>query len=184
MQRNGIRSRGLIDQFESIEIDVKKACEIVGDELVKKGLFEDAVKLYDLAGVSTQVVEILVHIVIKFTFLIHIFEMFLQIEEQCLRYLSILLSPVVHQTGKKGSLRERLYLKALEFTERYADVELHCDSNIRATFFALRDLVKFFDEYHEQKYQLALETLGQLKLVPLSTNELEICVNNFKRFVF
>lgn len=52
MQRNGIRSRGLIDQFESIEIDVRKACEIVGDELVKKGLFEDAIKLYDLAGVS------------------------------------------------------------------------------------------------------------------------------------
>lgn len=108
-----------------------------------------------------------------------------QIEEQCLRYLSILLSPVVHQTVKKGSLRERLYLKALEFTERYADAEFHCDSNIRATFFALRDLVKFFDEYHEQKYQLALETLNKLKLVPLSMNDLEICVNNFKRcFLF
>lgn len=54
MQRNGIRSRGLIDQFESIEIDVRKACELVGDELVKRGLFEDAVKVYDLAGVSFQ----------------------------------------------------------------------------------------------------------------------------------
>lgn len=52
MQRNGIRSRGLIDQFESIEIDVRKSCELVADELVKRGLFEDAVKLYDLAGVS------------------------------------------------------------------------------------------------------------------------------------
>lgn len=80
-------------------------------------------------------------------------------------------------------MRERLYVKALEFSERYADTELHCDSNIRATFSTLRDLVKFFDEYHEQKYQLALETLRLLKLVPLSMNELEICVNNFKRFV-
>lgn len=94
-----------------------------------------------------------------------------------------MLSPVVHQTGKKGSLRERLYIKALELTERYADTELHCDSNIRATFSTLRDLVKFFDEYNDQKYQLALETLRNLKLVPLSMNELEICVNNFKRFV-
>lgn len=100
-----------------------------------------------------------------------------------MRYLSILLSPVVHQISKRDSLRERLYLKALEFTERYSDTELHCDSNIRATFFALRDLVKFFDEYHEKKYQLALEILSQLKLVPLSTNDLEICVNNFKRYV-
>lgn len=52
MQRNGIRSRGLIDQFESIEVDPRKACEMVADELVKKGLFEDAIKLFDLAGVS------------------------------------------------------------------------------------------------------------------------------------
>lgn len=58
MQRNGIRSRGLIDQFESVEIDVKKSCEIVGDELVKKGLFEDAVKLYDLADVSVTFIKL------------------------------------------------------------------------------------------------------------------------------
>lgn len=51
MQRSNIRSRGLIDQFE---IDVRKACEMVADELVKKGLFEDAVKLYDLSEVVTS----------------------------------------------------------------------------------------------------------------------------------
>lgn len=95
--------------------------------------------------------------------------------------MSILLSQVVHQTSKKGSLRELLYQKARELTERYADTESHCDSNIRATFSTLRDLVKFFDEYHEQKYQLALETLNKLKLVPLNVNELEQCVSNFKR---
>lgn len=180
MQPNGNRSRGLIDQFESIEIDVRKACEIVGDELVKKGLFEDAVKLYDLAGVSINTLKLQFQFQKKKNAKSNI----LQIEEQCLRYLSILLSPVVHQTGKKGSLRDRLYLKALEFSQRYADTELHCDSNIRATFFTLRDLVKFFDQYHEQKYQLALETLSQLKLVPLSTSDLELCVNNFKRYTF
>lgn len=52
IQRNGIRSHGLIDQFKSIEIDPRKVCEIVADELVKKGLFEDAIKMFDLAGVS------------------------------------------------------------------------------------------------------------------------------------
>lgn len=95
--------------------------------------------------------------------------------------MSILLSPVVHQTSKKDSLRERLYMKALEFSERYADSEHHCDSGIRATFLVLRDLVKFFDEYQAQKYQLALETLEQLKLVPLKISDMELCVNNFKR---
>lgn len=67
MQRNGIRSRGLIDQFESIEIDVRKACGLVGDELIKRGLFEDAIKLYDLAGVSLKIIFII--FILKFSFL-------------------------------------------------------------------------------------------------------------------
>lgn len=53
MQEGGIRSQGLIDQFESIDVDPRKACEMVAEELVKKGLYEDAIKLYDLAGVSS-----------------------------------------------------------------------------------------------------------------------------------
>lgn len=52
LQPNRVRSAGLIDQFESIDVDPRKACEMVAEELVKKGLFEDAIKLFDLAGVS------------------------------------------------------------------------------------------------------------------------------------
>lgn len=184
MLENNTRSRGLIDQFESIDIDVRKCCEMVADELVKKGLFEDAVKLYDLAEVRlpsnfSKKLSVLSIDLVLTVFCVNNFE---QNEQQCLHYLSVLLSPVVHQVSKKGSLRERLYVKALEYSKRYSDTP-HCDSHTRATFSTLRDLVKFFDEYHEQKYQLALETLTQLKLVPLHVNDLEICVNNFKRFV-
>lgn len=88
---------------------------------------------------------------------------------------------MVHQPNKKGSLRERLYFKALEITDRYAGTNSQCDAKVRATFTTLRELVKFFDEYHEQKYQLGLETLAELKLVPLSMNDLDTCVTNFKR---
>lgn len=52
IQSGGMRSRGLIDQFESVNIDARRACEMVADELVNKGLFEDAIQLFDLAGVS------------------------------------------------------------------------------------------------------------------------------------
>lgn len=55
----GIRSQGLIDQFESIDVDPRKACEMVAEELVKKGLYEDAIKLYDLAGVSKKMQKFL-----------------------------------------------------------------------------------------------------------------------------
>lgn len=101
--------------------------------------------------------------------------------EQSLRYLSILLSQVVHQPSKKGSLRERLQIFALELSERYEGSELNFDSQTLSTFTTLRDLVVFFDLYHEKKFQSALETLAKLKLVPMSMNELDICLHNFKR---
>lgn len=51
MQLSGIRSKGLIDQFDAI-INIQTACNAIADEFVKKGLFEDAIKMYDLAEVS------------------------------------------------------------------------------------------------------------------------------------
>lgn len=51
MQSNGLRSRGLIDQFDGV-INIQQACSSIADSLIKKGLFEDAIRMYDLAGVS------------------------------------------------------------------------------------------------------------------------------------
>lgn len=51
MQSNGLRSRGLIDQFDGV-INIQQACNSIADSLIKKGLFEDAIRMYDLAGVS------------------------------------------------------------------------------------------------------------------------------------
>lgn len=51
IQMNGIRLRGLIDQFDGI-INIPAACNNIAEDFVKKGLFEDAIKMYDLAGVS------------------------------------------------------------------------------------------------------------------------------------
>jgi len=99
-----------------------------------------------------------------------------------LRYTTVLLSQVVHQTNKKGLLRERLRNIAFNLTERYAGQELQCDPQTVSTFKLLRDLVTFFDDYHEKKYQSALEILAETKLVPSNMSELETCVHNFKRF--
>lgn len=153
MQRDGIRSRGLIDQFESSQIDAKMSCEMIAEEFVKKGMFEDAIQLFDLAGNN----------------------------EQTLRYTSILLSQVVHQPNKPGSLRARLQQLALEFTDRYAGAEKNCDPQTWSTFSLLRELVLFFDHYHNRNYQPALEVLERTKLVPLKMSDLEACLHNFKR---
>lgn len=52
MQHNGMRTKGLIDDFESMNMDVGMACRIVAEELVTRGQYEDAVRLFDLSNVS------------------------------------------------------------------------------------------------------------------------------------
>uniref|UniRef100_A0A336LSA7 Nuclear pore protein n=1 Tax=Culicoides sonorensis TaxID=179676 RepID=A0A336LSA7_CULSO len=150
---NGVRSRGLIDQFENIEIDAKLGANLVADELVKKGMFEDAINLFDLA----------------------------QNKEQAIRYMSILLSQVVHQPKKTGTLRERLLIKANDMSARYTGDDLSCDSQSINTFNLLHNLGKFFDEYHENNHQYAMEILDNLNIVPANMNQLENCVNNYKK---
>uniref|UniRef100_A0A7G3AGN5 Nuclear pore protein n=1 Tax=Lutzomyia longipalpis TaxID=7200 RepID=A0A7G3AGN5_LUTLO len=152
IQVNGIRSRGLIDQFESVQVDPKAACQMVADELVKKGIFENAIKMFDLA----------------------------ENHEQVLNYTSILLSQVVSQPSKRGSLRERIQIATRDIKDRYDIDEVKCDPKTVSTFVILYDLLKFFDEYHEKKYQLALETLARINLVPFTMADLDSCLRNFK----
>jgi nuclear pore complex protein Nup93 len=153
MQRDGVRSRGLIDQFENTYINTRMACEMIAEEFIKKGLFEDAIKMFDLAGDH----------------------------EQALRYTTTLLSQLVHQTTKPGSLRERLQIMAAEFTERYTGAERNCDHQTWTSFNTLKELLVFFDKYHEKNYQFAMEILAKTRLIPLSMAELDHCVSNFKR---
>lgn len=98
-----------------------------------------------------------------------------------LRYLSLLMSQVVHQFSKKGSLRERLAVIAAEFVERLRGSQIDCETQIISTFHLLHQLMQFFDYYHEKKYQLALEILANTKLIPMWMNELDDCISNFKR---
>ena len=104
-----------------------------------------------------------------------------QNHEQALRYITILLAQVVHQTNKRGSMKERLQQLALELSDRYYGSEINCDPHVVKTFNIFKDLVVFFNLYHENKHEMALEILTKTKLVPLSLNELDVCVNNFKK---
>ncbi|KAG5670116.1 hypothetical protein PVAND_000399 [Polypedilum vanderplanki] len=152
MQPSGIRSRGLIDEFDNT-INVSAACNSIADEFVKKGLFEDAIKMYDIADNH----------------------------EQTIRYIITLLSQVVHQQTKPGSVKERLQQITMEVNERYRSKEISCDPQVLKTFNILRNLMDFFQCYHDNKHEDALEILAQTKLVPLSMNDLDVCVQNFKK---
>ena len=60
MQRNGVRSRGLLDQFKCADASVEQIAAKVAEQLAQKGLFEDAINMYDIAYVSFHVFLIIV----------------------------------------------------------------------------------------------------------------------------
>ena len=82
------RLPGLIDQFQVNTDDVINIC---AETLYKKGLLEDAVMMYDLAGNH----------------------------EKVLNLLCVLLAQVVSQKSAPGSLRSRLQVTATEISHRY-----------------------------------------------------------------
>lgn len=52
IQPNGIRTKGLLDEFHNPEVTPEKVANLVAEQLVGKGLFEDAIDLYDIANVG------------------------------------------------------------------------------------------------------------------------------------
>lgn len=137
-----------------------------------KGLHEDAVHLYELAKDDAKVIELLCR----------------------------LLSGSISQPAATESESWRVQNKALAFAQRLkASGSLL--PNIAATFFLLLDLGIFFSLYHEEKFHEAFEvsglitiacsafisdffcsfqTIAKLRLIPLSPDEVESRVTNFK----
>lgn len=52
VEPNGIRTKGLTDQFVTAEITTESIAEMVAETLVKKGLFQEAIEVYDIANAS------------------------------------------------------------------------------------------------------------------------------------
>lgn len=59
VQPDGVRTPGLIDKFNGQGFDASYIIEMVANDSEEKGMFEDSVKLHDLAGNHEKVVELL-----------------------------------------------------------------------------------------------------------------------------
>jgi len=81
-------------------------------------------------------------------------------------------------------MKERLQTISLEISERYRSKEITCDPQIMKTFNTLKILMQFFQYYHDNKHEEALEILAQTKLVPLHMKDVDVCVQNFKKYKF
>lgn len=71
--------------------------------------------------------------------------------------MSTMLCQVVSRIDNEpNSLRSRLAAYADNITNRYSGIQLKCEQGTQATFYTLRDLLKFFDYYGQKLYPEAL----------------------------
>uniref|UniRef100_A0A6M2DPY4 Nuclear pore protein n=1 Tax=Xenopsylla cheopis TaxID=163159 RepID=A0A6M2DPY4_XENCH len=152
MQPNGQRSRGIIDQFLTTQINAQDICKCVGEQLVKKGLLEDAITVYELAENYNKVLSL----------------------------YCTLLSQIAHRQSQSGSLRNRLQTGATEFRAKIENSQIVCDSNKLASFNHLLQIMNFFDAYHSGQQLSAMEILRSSGILPLTLTEVDACVQLFK----
>ncbi|KAG6798255.1 nuclear pore complex protein Nup93 [Apis mellifera caucasica] len=141
---------GILDRFQ---INVEDVVNISADTLYRKGLLEDAVIMYDLAGNHEKVLSL----------------------------MCTLLAQVVNQRASPGSFRSRLQVTATEISGRYQNIEIQAPSELVSAFYTLRHLMVFFDQFYNEQYQSALRTIAESKLLPLHIKEVDERVNALRR---
>ncbi|KAK1163612.1 nuclear pore complex protein Nup93 isoform X1 [Acipenser oxyrinchus oxyrinchus] len=151
LEKDGSRKPGVIDKFAG---DTRAIISTVAREAEHKGLFEEAVKLYELAKNPDKVMGL----------------------------MNKLLSPVVSQVSAPQSNKERLKNMALSIAERYRTQGISAEKSVDSTFYLLLDLITFFDEYHAAHVDRAYDVMERLKLVPLSQDSVEERVTAFINF--
>uniref|UniRef100_A0A8C9Y5L7 Nuclear pore complex protein Nup93 n=1 Tax=Sander lucioperca TaxID=283035 RepID=A0A8C9Y5L7_SANLU len=151
LEKDGSRKPGVIDKFAG---DTRAIISKVALEAENKGLFEEAVKLYELAKNPDKVLEL----------------------------MNRLLSPVIAQASAPQSNKERLKNTAVAIAERYRSQGVSGDKSVDSTFYLLLDLTTFFDEYHAGHVDRAYDVMERLKLLPLSQDSVEERVAAFRNF--
>uniref|UniRef100_A0AAQ5XRE6 Nuclear pore complex protein Nup93 n=1 Tax=Amphiprion ocellaris TaxID=80972 RepID=A0AAQ5XRE6_AMPOC len=151
LEKDGSRKPGVIDKFAG---DTRAIISKVALEAENKGLFEEAVKLYELAKNPDKVLEL----------------------------MNRLLSPVIAQVSAPQSNKERLKNTAVAIAERYRAQGIAGEKSVDSTFYLLIDLMTFFDEYHAGHVDRAYDVMERLKLLPLSQDSVEERVAAFRNF--
>lgn len=151
LERDGTRRPGAIDKFCQ---DTDKIIEMVARDTEAKGMFEEAVCLYDLAKNQDKAVVL----------------------------INKLLSKLVSQPPSPEGNRDRLKAQAISMADRYRTVGQNISPINSSTFYLLLDLMTLFDLYHSGSVDQALDTIKHLKLLPFKPEEVEHAVNGFKKF--
>ncbi|XP_062501933.1 nuclear pore complex protein Nup93-like isoform X2 [Corticium candelabrum] len=152
LEPDGSRKPGLVDKFG---VNSSEIIETVASSAEAKGLAEDAVRLYDLAKKHDNV----------------------------LRTLNKLLSQFLSAAPGAGqSTRNRLMTLGINIAERYKGKGHTATVSRVSTFYLLLDLMQFFNLYHQQLFDQALDVIQRLKVLPFRTEEVESKVTAFRQY--
>ncbi|BES88517.1 Nuclear pore complex protein [Nesidiocoris tenuis] len=154
LEMDGCRSNaGLLDAFEGSTVNVQTITQAIAQAAESRGQLEETIKLYYLCGNH----------------------------EKLLSIMNTLLSQVLSKsTNDTTSLRSRLVKFANQFHSRYQGENINCKMSTQATFRLLLKLVVFFDMYHLKEYNKALDIITSASIIPLSSDEMEDRIKNFK----
>jgi len=152
LMADGSRAPGLVDKFGGL-VDTVDIIDIVARDSEERGMLEDAVKLYDLASKHAKVVSL----------------------------LNTLLSQVIAMPATPESRRDRIQRLAVNIAKRYKMSGVVTGRDSTNTLFLLLDLATFFDLYHNGKLSECLETLVRVKLLPMSSSQVDMSVTTFRQ---
>ncbi|XP_052858066.1 nuclear pore complex protein Nup93-1 [Drosophila gunungcola] len=144
---------GIFAEFHTMDYDMYSLAGMVGDELSKRSNYESAIKLYFIAGQL----------------------------DKALRLVCSLLSQVVHQPSRPGSMRERLGAVTQRMDAALADRKTNVEAHVIVTYTVLSQVMEFFDLFHAGESRLASKILANNRLIPANSNEVDECVTNLKR---
>jgi len=140
--------------ISKFKLDTTEVVSLVAKDAENKGQFEDAATLYDLGENHEKVLEI----------------------------LNNLLVQMVSLASSPQSSRERLQNLARTVAERYKTRGHNGTRTRSSTFYLLIDVMYFFDLYHENQHETALDVIQKIKLIPLSTDDVEQKVTSFRQY--
>lgn len=146
------RTKGILDKYTHPRLTTQRIAAIVAAKLHRKGLFEDAIRVYDVS----------------------------RNQEEALKLMITMLSQVVHLQKEYGSLRDRLEFLSEAMYNRYAAEGFKCPQKIVDSFTYLKKLLDFFNNYHSKQYNAALKWLMDLELIPFRSEHIEERLHKFE----
>ncbi|KAH9375434.1 hypothetical protein HPB48_008553 [Haemaphysalis longicornis] len=148
IEPDGCRRQGAVDQYR---YDTKRIIEAVAEDCESRGLYEEAVGLYDLC----------------------------EKHDNAIKLLNRLLAQ--HVPSACGPVWNRLQSLATDLAQRYRNHGCEASPETLSALYLLLDLGTFFQLANQNKAVLALDVIRKLDLIPFQPSMVDASVAAFSR---